>query len=480
MGILSSHPLLPLLTLGGVVLAVLLLDAILTPRRSSRNFGFICLLGALAALSVSLHAWGGEPRALLYGAITSDPFSQLFAVVLPTGCALSMLLALSRSGAHAAVGNSAFYSLALLFGLGAMGACATRDLVVMFASLELVSVATQGLAAVAGPAPSRAEAGVKLTLAALLSSVLFALGIALVFGATGSTHLDALALGETVQQTAASRSLALAGVICVGASLASRLGVFPFHMSLVDATHGFASPVSALMWTVGATAFMAALLRLFAAAQSTLAASWIPLPVLVAASTTCAGNLLALHQRDFKRSLAYLGVSQIGFALLPVAALGAQGVAAAVFHTLALAAAMMGCYALILLIDQTDETRVATDLTGLARRHPLVGAILVVLLASVAGLPPTAGFAARFWVLENSFEAGAMTLAAIGLFNTLLTAYICGRWVQRAYRKTASPSILCLEPPPLAVCALASACCLAAGLWPSALMDVALQVATAL
>ena len=473
--------------LGGLILAILLFEAAFSPRRRGRSMGHFSLFGTLLIVAVALGRWGSAAATGSWHGMAGDLFSAYFDVLFLAGACLVLLISISSSSdvnsgerrSQTVAAGSESHALALAATLGMMVTAAADDLLLLFLGLELTSISMQILSTSVRPSRLASEAGIKLTLTASAASGFFLMGLALLYGATGTTSLTGLS--EHLQADAANQTLALSGMGLLLVGLGLRIGVVPFHLWLPDVVQGAATPVSALLCSGAVAAALAAAMRLLADGLSPLASHWIPLVWGAAAATMTAGNLLAIGQRQLKRALAYAGVAQFGFALVGLAAASEGGLGATSFYLVVHAVISLGCYAVVSQChrDQEAFTEVE-DYSGLGRRHPLLGLGLTVLLLGLAGLPPTAGFPARFWLAESAIEAGFPILAVAVVVNTALSAYVYLRIAIRVFAaappKTGSVPVV-LSPHTTAVLMLAVLAALGVGLWPGPLMELAREAA---
>lgn len=463
------------LIIGGFVLAILLMEAALSPRRQTRSMGHFSLFGCLLALAVTLSRWGAGDGGHWLG-VADDSFALYCEVVLLAGAALALLIVIAQP----APPRSETCALVLMSGLGMMIAAAAADLLILFLGLELTFISLQILTASARFSAVTGEAAVKLTAINAAASGLFLMGFAFLYGATGSTDFAGIATALP----AADQRLSTVGMGLILIALGLRLGAVPLHLWLPDVWQGASLPVTALLSSGAMVASLAATMRLLAHGLEPLHATWIPIVSVTAVATMTVGNLLALGQRYLKRALACAGVAQAGFALSGLAAFHVGGLGALTFSLTVVALLGLGTYAAISLCSQPEDGLTEIDdYSGLGRRHPLLGFGLAVLLLALAGLPPTVGFAARMWLAEVAIENGSTALAAAVVGNTVLSAYLCLRIAVRLFMvapRTETALPVRLNPEAVAVVALAVLAGLAAGLWPALLMEVARQSAQAI
>ncbi|HEY3247172.1 MAG TPA: NADH-quinone oxidoreductase subunit N, partial [bacterium] len=263
------------------------------------------------------------------------------------------------------------------------------------------------------------EAGMKYFLLGAFSTVFFLYGLALVYGASGSTNLTALAAAA-----AAPRPLLFAGVGLLTIGLGFKAAVVPFHAWAPDVYEGAPLPVTAFMSVMAKVGAFAALLRIFSGALAVQAARWTTMLAVIAVATMLLGNLAALRQTNVKRLLAYSSIAHAGFILTGVVSGTLAGAAAVVFYLLAYALMTLGAFGVVLMLQRGgQEADEIADLSGLASRAPLLAAAMTLFMVSLAGLPLTAGFFAKLYVFTAALDAGFAWVAVTGVLTSVVSAY---------------------------------------------------------
>lgn len=398
-----------------------------------------------------------------------DPFSCSVTVVVCVGLLLTVLLSgdfLRERDAE----RGEFYGL-LLFSAAGMSLLAMSDeLITLFISLEILSVATYALTAFLRKGPRPAEAAFKYFILGAFSAALLIYGTALLYGATGSTKLPEIA-SALPSAIASSPGLTYAGMALIAAGLCFKVAAVPFHMWTPDVYEGAPTPVTALMSAGVKAAAFAALVRVFMelgrAADPTL---MLALFGGLAFLTMVIGNLLAIPQRNVKRMLAYSSVAHAGYVLLGVAALfawktqrgdvtllGASGLVnassgtvlqgevlkAIVFYLLAYTVTVVGAFGLVCALERRDEAGRSSawdldDFAGLATRKPGWAFAMAVFMLSLGGIPPTVGFMAKLMIFRSAVDAGLIGLAIVGVLSSLAGVYYYLRVVVYMYMRPAS------------------------------------------
>jgi len=374
-------------------------------------------LALIAALSETV-ALGADARTLFGGMYTRDAAALVLQTIALGGALLAVWLAgdyVERTRLEA----GEFYALVLIAALGTMVMAAGSDLIMIFLGLETLSIPLYVLAAYARDDLRSQEAGMKYFLLGAFSSVFFLYGIALIYGVTGSTSL--VRLGAV----AASDSIMLRigiGLLLIG--LAFKAAVVPFHAWAPDVYEGAPLPVTAYMSVIAKVGAFAALLRVFPGTLGAQTAQWAGALALLSILTMVLGNFAALLQTNLKRLLAYSSIAHTGFMMIGVAAGTRQGAWGVAFYLFAYTFMTLGAFAVLLMLERRgEEADQITDLTGLASRSPSLAAAMAVCMVSLAGLPPTAGFIAKFYVFAAALDAGQTALAVLGVLASVVSAY---------------------------------------------------------
>lgn len=407
--------LLPEILLTATAVAVLLWD-VLAPRPWRPAMSLLALGGVIAA-AAALAAVGERPPAF-GGTYVRDGLTQTWQMVALLATAAAVLLG-SDYLRRLALERGEYHALVLFAAVGAMVMVSARDLLLLFLGLETLSVPLYVLAAFRrGWLPSQ-EAGLKYFLLGSFASALFLYGVALLFGAAGSTALEAMAAAVQGGVTA----LLAGGVALVTIGLAFKAALVPFHVWVPDVYEGSPLPVTAFMAVIAKVGAFAALLRTLGLGAPALAPQWAALLAALAGATLLVGNLVALAQRSLKRLLAYSSIAHAGYLLMGVAT-GPAGVGAATFYLAAYLFMTLGAFAVALLCHRDgEEVDLIEALRGVGRRYPAAGAAMALFMAALAGFPPTAGFIGKLYLFQAALEAGQVWLVLVGALTTVVSAY---------------------------------------------------------
>jgi len=319
------------------------------------------------------------------------------------------------------------------------------------------------------------EASMKYFLLGAFASGFFLYGVALVFGATGSTSLDRIAAAAAAGAGRDPLFVIGAGLLLVGFGF--KISSVPFHMWTSDVYEGAPTAVTAFIATGSKAAAFAALLRVLAMSTRSAQLDWAPLLWVLAAITMTLGNVVALAQQNLKRMLAYSSIAHVGYMLVGVVAGGTLGNGSVLFYLLVYTFTTAGAFGTILLLEKNgrEAVRIA-DYAGLAARHPMIAVALSIFLLSLVGIPPTAGFVGKFYLFGAAVRSGYVWLAVIGALNSAVAAYYYLRLIVYMYMREPDA-----DGPAVLVPSFAGCLALVVALWgvvqlgvmPAPLLDLA-------
>lgn len=413
-------PVVPELILVGAAIVVLLGGAVVR-RVEPLALLFVSIAGVAgaAAASIMLWRWGGG-LTVLGGAVAVDRFAVAVRLMLLGVAGLGLLYGhhyFERSGEL----RPEFYALVLFATSGMTLIAASADLITMFIALEILSLSLYVLTGSSSRIGS-VEGAMKYFLLGAFSSAFFLYGVAMAYGATGSTRLSAVS--RALAGRTDGLALALVAMVLLAIGFAFKVSAVPFHMWTPDVYQGAPTAVTAFMSAGTKIAAFAAFMRVLNVAFQPLAWDWTPVLWVLAAVSVIVGSVLAIAQTDIKRMLAYSSIGHAGFILIGLTATGRSGMSAALFYLLAYAAMIVGAFGVVMLVSSRGEE--ATSLSsyaGLARRSPLLAALLTLFLLSMAGIPPTAGFIAKVTVFRAAIDAGHWELALVGVLASVVAAF---------------------------------------------------------
>jgi NADH-quinone oxidoreductase subunit N len=421
---------LPEIVLSLFGMAIMLIDPLVDERTSQRLLGYIALAGSIAAIAATL--FQSQHRGVgFWGMIQVDSFSIFFHFLVVTITAVVILTSYEYMATQQ-IRAGEYYGLILL---GAVGMClmsSAVELVLIFIALEISSISTYVLAGFRRRAAISSEASLKYFLLGSFATAFFLYGVALMFGATGSTSI--IVIGQ-VLRSGQIPVLAYVGIALMFVGLGFKVAAAPFHVWTPDVYEGAPAPVVGFMSTAPKAAVFAVLLRIMfeANAPGRLWLIWV-----AAALSMTIGNVGALVQSNVKRLLAYSSIAHAGYTLVAFATLPNNGIPAAMFYTASYAAMNVGAFAVISHFAGAGERYVTLDdYAGLGRRSPLLAATLTIFLLSLIGIPMTSGFFAKFYVFSAALQANLVGLTIIGVLNSAVGAYYYLRIIVMMYMREA-------------------------------------------
>ncbi|MGI9646543.1 MAG: NADH-quinone oxidoreductase subunit N, partial [Ilumatobacteraceae bacterium] len=412
----------PILTLVGGALALMLLGA-LTPQWPKGMYAAFTAVIAGAAGALAMVLWDDitdeGPRTLMAGAIAFDTFSMFLTITICAAVVLVSLLTDEYIRGTPSDGPE-LYALYLSAAVGGIVMASANDFIVLFLGLETLSLALYVLAASNRRRDRSGESGVKYFILGGFSSAFFLYGIALVYGATGTTNISEMVanLQGTVDPDGANDVLALAGIGLMLVGLGFKVAAVPFHNWVPDVYQGAPSPVTAFMASAGKAAAFAALLRVLAIALPFYRDDWRPVIWVLAMLSLLVGSIVAVVQSDVKRMLAYSSISHAGFILVGVEAAGhragevdsGSGMSSVVVYLLLYAVLVLGSFGVVAVVTRHGSTDL-DRFDGLARARPSLAIAFTVFLLAQAGVPFTSGFIAKFGVIQAAVEERSYAIA---------------------------------------------------------------------
>ena len=423
------------LTITGVL--VMLAAPVLKLTASRKSLGLLSILGTLGAIGASIYQLYIPAGTAFYGSVRSDAFSVFFHLVILGIVLVTLLVSLDYFEGHSSyVGE--YYALVLFGAVGMMLMTCSVELLMVFISLEISSISTYILVGYRKRSATGPEASIKYFLLGSFATAFFLYGIALCYGATGSTNIYAIA--RSVAGGASPLLLTVAfAMMLIG--LGFKASLAPFHVWTPDTYEGAPAPVVGLMSTAPKAATFAVLLRICYGAYGSATHAWMPMVWILAVLSMTIGNVGALTQRSVKRMLAYSSIAHAGYLLVAFTALAPMGIAAASFYTAAYAAMNVGAFAIISYLSGFNEARTNLgDYAGVARRHPVACAAFAVFLISLIGIPFTGGFFGKFYVFTAALDSGHAWLAVIGLLNSGVAAFYYLRVLGQMYMVPEEPA----------------------------------------
>ena len=409
--------LIPELILVGTALAL-----ILVARRIQKApvIASVTVVAALAAASASVWLLSGGPKTGFGGMITLDGYSQFFKILIASALALATLLSVRRfHTGHVRSGE--YHALLLLASTGMMFAVSSLDFLTLYLSLELMTLCSYILVGITVEKPTSNEAAIKYLLLGSFASALLLYGIALTYAVTGSTDFVAIASALSAQGLGSNQIL-LAAIGLLAAGLAFKIAAVPFHTWAPDAYQGASVPVAAFLAAAFKAAGLAALGRVCLVA---LPSDTRVLPMILvglAALSLIVGSIIALSQTDMKRLLAYSSIAHAGYALLGLIPGTSEGASATMTYAFLYVFMTLGAFGVVIALGQRGES--LDGYQGLAAQRPGTAALMLLFLLSLTGIPPTAGFVAKFVVILSVVRAGHLALAVLAVACSVISAFV--------------------------------------------------------
>ncbi len=432
---------LPELVLTAFGIIVMMADPLLKPGASRKGLGLISLVGTGAAIAATFCqiAWMHRDATFSnpgwFGMVRVDNFAIFFHLLIPAISGVCILASLEYLDAQN-IRSGEYYALILFGTVGMVLMSSAIELVLIFIALEISSISTYVLAGYRRRTASSTESSIKYFLLGSFATAFFLYGVALMFGATGSTNTFAIRTALAAPNAPSLLAIAATALMIVG--LGFKVASAPFHVWTPDVYEGAPAPIVALMSTGPKAAAFAVLLRVLFATTPT---QWFWLIWISAALSMTLGNFGALVQNNVKRMLAYSSIAHAGYLLVAFAAGGDLGISAAIFYTAAYAAMNVGAFAVVSHFAAGGERYVSVDdYAGLGRRSPLLALTLTVFMLSLIGIPLTAGFVAKYYVFNAALSAtvhsnALIGLTIIGLVNSAVASYYYLRLIVVMYMR---------------------------------------------
>jgi NADH-quinone oxidoreductase subunit N len=433
---------LPILVVVGWALVCLIVD-LWIPNGRKGITAFLTALGLLAALIIVIiqHA---QTAVAFNGMAIQDGFAMFLDIIFLVSGLAGIAMAVDYLK-RMKIERGEYYILLMFTISGMMLMAHANDLIMIFISLELLSIPLYVLAGFARPRPESEEASLKYFLLGTFASGFVLYGVALIFGATAHTDFKGImsaVLGNTINPVL---FLVGAGMLLVGFGF--KIAAVPFHLWTPDVYQGAPSPVTGFMSVGAKAAGFAALLRVFVTVFPSLAVNLTPVLWVLAALTMILGNVLALVQTNIKRLLAYSSIANAGYILMAFVPYGqahvsSDSIAAALFYLGAYAFTSLGAWAVVIALEKAEgKGLLLDDYAGLGHKHPWLSLSMMIFMLSFTGVPLTLGFWGKFYLFRTALEGGFTILALIGLLTSLVSAYYYLRVVVIIYMRPGDPEV---------------------------------------
>jgi NADH-quinone oxidoreductase subunit N len=410
-------------------LALILLCADLFIRKKE-------ILAALSIIGVGFVAYTlmGASGVTFGGMFVSDGYSTFFKVIFFINVVLTVLISIKYIAIER-VNFGEYYGLVIISTIGMMIMASALDLIVLYLGLELMALSTYVLAGFIRYDLKSNEAALKYFLLGAFASAFLLYGISMIYGLTGTTDLKAIALYISERGLAGNTALLLSVILFVVA-FGFKIAAVPFHMWAPDAYEGAPTSITAFMSVGPKAAGFAAIGRIFMIAFATLKIEWTAVLIPIAILSMGVGNIVALAQTNIKRMLAYSSIAHAGYALLGVIAANNEGLASMMNYLLIYAFMNIGAFAVVIMLrSEGFRGDSIYDYEGLAKTHPLLGALMLIFMFSLTGIPPTAGFIGKLYIFMSIINAGYTWLAVVAVVFSVISAFFYLRIVMFMYMR---------------------------------------------
>ncbi len=401
--------------LGLLVLAA----GLLLPSQARKAVGYLAVIGLTTVLVTVIWNFDRELPFFFGGVYQIDIYANFFRILFLSAALLIFMMS-ARYTDFFGNRKDEWFSFMLFATLGMMIMVAAGDLITVYIGLELMTVSFYILSAYLLDDQLSAEAGLKYLIIGAFSSAMLLFGMSLVYACSSSTIFAEIsqALGGGT-----NRPALLAGIVMMIAGLGFKISAVPFHMWTPDIYHGAPTPVTAYLSVASKAAGFAVLARIFLVAFPALAFDWHQILAAVAALTIIIGNLTALSQTNVKRLLAYSSIAQAGYILVGLVAANAYGIKGLLFYALLYVFSNVGAFGVVTAVEVVEGNAELESFDGLSRRSPMLAAVMTICMLSLAGIPPMAGFAGKFYLFAGAIQAGYLWLAFIGLLMSMISVY---------------------------------------------------------
>ncbi len=419
----------PEITLIGFAVLVILLDLFIERKGW---LAAVSIVGLLVSAGFAVGLWNGTPQTIFNHMLAVDNFAVFFKLLFLGIAALVILGSMDYVSKFSRF-QGEYYSLILLSALGMMLMASTTELISLFVSLELVNLSLYALVSFLKDAKS-AEASLKYLLLSAVASAVLLFGMALVFGFTGKTQLGDIA--RAIQAISITDMLAnpalIAGIILMIAGFGFKIAMVPFHMWVPDVYEGAPTPITAYLSVGSKAAGFAIILRVFFSAfqaPSNLSLDWGLTFAVLAAITMTLGNIIAIQQSNIKRMLGYSSIAQVGYVMVGLATVGLSpvnvttGQSSILFFLASYSLTNLAAFIAIIAITNRINSDQINDFAGMGKRSPAIALALTLAMFSLIGMPPAAGFMAKFYIFSSAVQQDLLWLVIIAVLNSVISAY---------------------------------------------------------
>ncbi|MBR1553458.1 MAG: NADH-quinone oxidoreductase subunit N, partial [Schwartzia sp.] len=412
-----------------LMLLALLVDLVLPKEHDRRSVAFLTAAGLIALFVFSIGQYHVSPSETFFmGLFIADNYALFFKQLFLLGMIFVVLFSLDYTEKFIQPCGE-FYALLLSSLLGMCVMASANDFITLFVGLELMTISFYILVGFRLNAAASSEGAVKYLLVGSGSTAVMLYGISLIYGVTGSFEFLTICRNLHLFYAAG-----LAGVVLVMAGFFFKLSAIPFHMWAPDVYQGAPTPVTALLAMSSKAAGIAVFMRVLYVAFPILGTYWMTLLAVASALSMIGGNLMAMKQKDVKRMLAYSSIAQAGYMMAAMASADYAGIKAVMFYATLYLFANVGAFAVLSVVEEERGGTTHAHLTGLSEASPMLAAVMTISLVSMAGVPPTAGFAGKIYIFTAAVDYGYIGLAFVGFIMSMMSIYYYLLVVRAMYR----------------------------------------------
>ncbi|MBI5492026.1 MAG: NADH-quinone oxidoreductase subunit N [Deltaproteobacteria bacterium] len=423
---ISFASIMPEMLLTGLALLVLVLDLFIREEKSV--LGYVSVIGLIALIPVSARTI--EAKASFGGMVMADEFAAYFNVIFIIAAIFTILISMDYLK-KMNVRRGEYYHIILFSTVGMMVMASANDLVTLYVGLELMAMSFYILVAYRIASARSVEGGLKYFVLGALSSGILLYGISFTYGASGSTNLSEIAR----QLGGFQNPFLILGIVLITVGFGFKVAAFPFHVWTPDVYEGAPTPVTALLSIGSKAASFAAFMRVFMVAFPAFHAQWGEILWMLSAATMIFGSVVAIAQKNIVRMLAYSSIAHAGIIMMGLLVYNDLGAGGVLYYLLVYAFMNMGAFAIVALFRNDRIGESISDYSGLASRRPVLSFLMALFLLSLAGIPPTGGFAAKFFVFSAAIDARYYWLAAIGVVTTAISLFFYAKVIFYMYMR---------------------------------------------
>ncbi|MFZ7104540.1 MAG: NADH-quinone oxidoreductase subunit N [Peptococcaceae bacterium] len=463
----------PELLVAGLAFVVMIIS-LLVPKEQKKGIAYVAVFGLLAALVVLFNMLHVQ-ESLLDGMYNVDPFGSYMKILVIIASALAILMGVQYVDKFITGFVGEFCFLVLFATLGMMALVSAGDFITLYVALELMTISFIILVGFGKRLFKASEAAIKYLLLSALSSGVLLYGLTLIYGAAKTTKIEGVMHYLTQGETA---PILMLGIVFLISGFGFKVSAVPFHMWTPDVYEGAPTPVTALLSVASKGAAFGVLFRVFIKGLGANVELWMPVIIVLTVLTLLLGNFVAIPQKNIKRLLAFSGVAQAGYILLGLIAFSIDGVSASLFYMMIYVFGNLGAFGVIIAFSQAGGSDEIADYNGLWKRSPLLAAVMLISLLSLAGIPPLAGFVGKFQLFKAVMEQGYVWLVFVALGMSMVSVYYYLLVAKAMYLKDPrEDTSICVPLGMQVVLMFSLVVSLFLGIYPTPLMNITTQVA---